>query len=193
MQSAGYVRRCASKEFSDPGSIPGASTTEQPLGCSIAPLIATPALRFAPCSRGRFPAPPPLFPDVFGVRELLLHNVSKIGPLDPSIQQRDRGLACRWRQVHVPEGRGVVLVTRDGPGWPWPERRASRGASRRCAVGCARHRWPAAGGRASAPLRASHGGSSRSPARRRRRRGHARRAGAESVQARAPRGVHVCG
>lgn len=29
MQSAGYVRRCAGKAFSDPGSIPGASTTIQ--------------------------------------------------------------------------------------------------------------------------------------------------------------------
>ena len=49
MQSAGYVRRCAGKAFSDPGSIPGASTLFG--GCyattSRRLVIATPALRKA--------------------------------------------------------------------------------------------------------------------------------------------------
>ena len=34
---------------------------------ATAPLIATPALRFAPCSRGRFPAPPLVSLEVSGV------------------------------------------------------------------------------------------------------------------------------
>lgn len=105
---------------------PAPPPLSSPLACSIAPLIATPGLRFAPSSRGRFPGASTLFPEVFGPREGALHNVSKNFARAAAVEQRDGRLAGGGRQ----EPEGTKQLRREyHPG-------------RVLALGSRRGRWP---------------------------------------------------